>query len=401
METTLTFNPTHFEVATRRRAVDGHDRRRRPGNRAEPRPFADCRRRGASGRIGRGGTAIKAVGGITLAGRKSLPAREGWDRSEPLLHASGSIAMLRVPFIDQRVNPADGVQFGRDLSPCTFLWRWRGVGLLAPVGAGKSNCGPIRAAGERTSNSVCRLARFLFATGWRCPACGMTTSWAHATHGQLADALQAHVTRDAVGRRWRRCCRPRCWRSARTRAPGLWAAERRGDDQPGGRGRRDAPGRMGRAPVDQSRTSQVSPNLAAKRPRSAMAPRRTFHGRNRGTAMDRLRCAAVCALALLGCVGIGLTMASGCSLLATAMYVVEGTNTRADFDGLKGKRVAVDLPAGHVAALPRFERLARPGQASRPMLQQHVRRSSSSTSATCWSGPTKTTGTNTSRSARP
>jgi uncharacterized membrane protein len=29
--------------------------------------------------------------------------------------------------------------------------------------------------------------------GWRCPACGMTTSWALATHGNLADALRTHV----------------------------------------------------------------------------------------------------------------------------------------------------------------------------------------------------------------
>jgi Protein of unknown function (DUF2752) len=29
--------------------------------------------------------------------------------------------------------------------------------------------------------------------GWRCPACGMTTSWALATRGHLADALRTHV----------------------------------------------------------------------------------------------------------------------------------------------------------------------------------------------------------------
>jgi hypothetical protein len=36
-----------------------------------------------------------------------------------------------------------------------------------------------------------------------------------------------------------------------------------------------------------------------------------------------------------------LVLASGCSVLATAMYIIEGTNTRADFNELKGKRVAV------------------------------------------------------------
>ena len=37
----------------------------------------------------------------------------------------------------------------------------------------------------------------------------------------------------------------------------------------------------------------------------------------------------------------GLTVASGCSLMATAMYVIQGANTRADFNELAGKRVAV------------------------------------------------------------
>ncbi len=30
--------------------------------------------------------------------------------------------------------------------------------------------------------------------GWRCPACGMTTSWALATHGRLAEALRVHAS---------------------------------------------------------------------------------------------------------------------------------------------------------------------------------------------------------------
>jgi hypothetical protein len=30
--------------------------------------------------------------------------------------------------------------------------------------------------------------------GIRCPACGMTTSWAYATHGQWRDALRMHVS---------------------------------------------------------------------------------------------------------------------------------------------------------------------------------------------------------------
>lgn len=57
--------------------------------------------------------------------------------------------------------------------------------------------------------------------------------------------------------------------------------------------------------------------------------------------MDRLRSQSVWILLALAAVGAGLTFASGCNLVATAMYVIEGTNTRADFNGLKGKRVAV------------------------------------------------------------
>jgi hypothetical protein len=35
---------------------------------------------------------------------------------------------------------------------------------------------------------------FLAVVGKRCPACGMTTSWAFATHGRLADALRANAS---------------------------------------------------------------------------------------------------------------------------------------------------------------------------------------------------------------
>jgi hypothetical protein len=45
---------------------------------------------------------------------------------------------------------------------------------------------------------------------------------------------------------------------------------------------------------------------------------------------------SICLVALFG-----LTLASGCSMLATAMYFIEGTNTEAAFSGLKGKKVAV------------------------------------------------------------
>jgi hypothetical protein len=57
--------------------------------------------------------------------------------------------------------------------------------------------------------------------------------------------------------------------------------------------------------------------------------------------MDRLRSRSVWVLLALVSAAGGLVVASGCNLVATAMYVIQGTNTRADFDRLKGKRVAV------------------------------------------------------------
>ncbi len=49
----------------------------------------------------------------------------------------------------------------------------------------------------------------------------------------------------------------------------------------------------------------------------------------------------LCLLLVLVAAVSPLTLTSGCNLLATAMYVVSGQNTAAEFDGLKGRRVAV------------------------------------------------------------
>jgi hypothetical protein len=57
--------------------------------------------------------------------------------------------------------------------------------------------------------------------------------------------------------------------------------------------------------------------------------------------MDRLRKRHLCLLLGLSVAVSGLAIASGCNLMATAMYVVSGQNTPADFDKLKRKRVAV------------------------------------------------------------
>jgi hypothetical protein len=57
--------------------------------------------------------------------------------------------------------------------------------------------------------------------------------------------------------------------------------------------------------------------------------------------MERLRSHQWCIAVACLTIAASLSMASGCTLLATAMYIIEGTNTKAAFTGLKGKRVAV------------------------------------------------------------
>lgn len=57
--------------------------------------------------------------------------------------------------------------------------------------------------------------------------------------------------------------------------------------------------------------------------------------------MDRFRSNPLGIISALAVLAMSLATVAGCNVLATAMYVIEGTNTKADFDGLKGKTVAV------------------------------------------------------------
>lgn len=57
--------------------------------------------------------------------------------------------------------------------------------------------------------------------------------------------------------------------------------------------------------------------------------------------MDRLRKQPWALTLALVALSAGLLSASGCTLMATAMYVIQGANTAADFGDLRGKRVAV------------------------------------------------------------
>ena len=57
--------------------------------------------------------------------------------------------------------------------------------------------------------------------------------------------------------------------------------------------------------------------------------------------MDRLRQHPLSLILAFAAAFPLAVMASGCTLMATAMYVLKGTNTPPEFDGLRGKRVAV------------------------------------------------------------
>ena len=57
--------------------------------------------------------------------------------------------------------------------------------------------------------------------------------------------------------------------------------------------------------------------------------------------MDRLRSNRLCVAMALVLAAASVSVAPGCNVLATAMYVIEGHSTKADFNGLRGKTVAV------------------------------------------------------------
>jgi hypothetical protein len=62
--------------------------------------------------------------------------------------------------------------------------------------------------------------------------------------------------------------------------------------------------------------------------------------RGRGLAMDRLRRQSGWLLLALTLSG-GLVPTSGCSMLATTLWMIKGINEKADYPGLAGKRIAV------------------------------------------------------------
>jgi hypothetical protein len=101
--------------------------------------------------------------------------------------------MLRIPFVEKRVTPPRQ-STSAALSPGARLTAALvGMGLMAALFlAGNLRPDP-RGWGthEQIGLPPCTLRAL---TGWPCPACGMTTSWALATHGQLAEALRVHTS---------------------------------------------------------------------------------------------------------------------------------------------------------------------------------------------------------------
>jgi hypothetical protein len=111
---------------------------------------------------------------------------------QTLLHVTGWIAMLRVPFVDHIANPARGTHSDA-ISPRTrCLAVLVGVGLLAILVLANRLRPDPRGLGTHQQLGLPPCSLWVV-TGVRCPACGMTTSWAYATRGQLRDALRTHV----------------------------------------------------------------------------------------------------------------------------------------------------------------------------------------------------------------
>jgi hypothetical protein len=101
--------------------------------------------------------------------------------------------MLRIPFIVRRVTPVDGSDSAELSRRSRFLAAIVGAGLLAVLLLASQLRPDPRGWGthEQLGLPPCT---FLTVVGKRCPACGMTTAWANATHGRLADALRANAS---------------------------------------------------------------------------------------------------------------------------------------------------------------------------------------------------------------
>lgn len=100
--------------------------------------------------------------------------------------------MLRILFKDRRVNPARGASSAAISRRSRFLAALLGIGLtLALLVASQLRPDP-RGWGTHEQLGLPKCT-FLALVGKRCPACGMTTSWAYVARGQMTKALRTHV----------------------------------------------------------------------------------------------------------------------------------------------------------------------------------------------------------------
>jgi hypothetical protein len=99
--------------------------------------------------------------------------------------------MLRVPFTGYRVTPeCRSVAVLSTRSRCFAALV--GIGLASALLVASQLRPDPRGWGTHEQIGLPRCT-FLAVSGYRCPACGMTTSWALATRGHLASAARAHV----------------------------------------------------------------------------------------------------------------------------------------------------------------------------------------------------------------
>ena len=108
------------------------------------------------------------------------------------MHAAFRLAMLRIPFVYPSVTPVTGSQSAELSRRSRFFAAIVGVGLLAALLLASQLRPDPRGWGTHEQLGLPPCS-FLAVIGKRCPACGMTTAWAHATHARLADALRANA----------------------------------------------------------------------------------------------------------------------------------------------------------------------------------------------------------------
>lgn len=100
--------------------------------------------------------------------------------------------MLRIPFNKKRVSRPRETSLVAISRRSRCLAAVLGIGLLTALVLASRLTPDARGWGTHEQLGLPRCT-LLAATGLRCPACGMTTSWAYVTHGQWANALKTHV----------------------------------------------------------------------------------------------------------------------------------------------------------------------------------------------------------------